>query len=210
MPLLPAVPYDPATLAATLSEHGACLLTGFPDLLATTALRAQLLHLVTSGALRAAEVGHGQGVLLRTEIRGDSTLWMDADSGIAATTYLAMLDELRLELNHRLFLGMDEVEAHFACYPVGTFYGRHRDRFHDSDSRVLSLVSYLNQDWLPEHGGALRIYLPEGPADVFPQAGITVCFLSELEHEVLPATRQRLSIAAWMRHRRSASAVGRH
>jgi SM-20-related protein len=210
MPLLPAVPYDPATLAATVSERGACLLTGFPDLLATTALRDQLLHLVTSGALRAAEVGHGQGLLLRTEIRGDATRWLDAESGLAATTFLATLDHLRVELNQRLFLCMDEVEAHFACYPVGTFYGRHRDRFHDSDSRVLSLVSYLNQDWLPEHGGALRIYLPEGPADVLPQGGITVCFLSEIEHEVLPASRQRLSIASWMRNRRSLSALGHH
>lgn len=27
----------------------------------------------------------------------------------------------------------------------------------------------------------------------------SLCFLSELEHEVLPAKRERLSIAAWLR-----------
>ena len=36
--------------------------------------------------------------------------------------------------------------------------------------------------------------------DVVPDSG-SIVFLSELEHEVLPATRERFSIAAWMRRR---------
>ena len=203
MPLPSVVLYDPASLAAALSEHGACLLTGVPDLLATSALRDQLLHLVNSGGLKPAEIGRGQGLMMRKEVRGDTTCWIDADSGLAATIYLATLDALRGELNRRLFLGLASVEAHFACYAVGTFYERHRDRFRDSDARTVSIVTYLNPAWLPEHGGALRLYLPTGEVDVFPQDGVTVCFLSELEHEVLPATRQRLSIAGWMRRRAS-------
>ena len=92
-----------------------------------------------------------------------------------------------------------EVEAHYARYAPGTGYARHSDRFRDSDSRVLSLVSYLNEDWQIEQGGALRLYLPQGTVDVMPQSGTSICFLSEIEHEVLPATRERLSIAAWLR-----------
>ena len=103
-------------------------------------------------------------------------------------------------MNRRLFLGIDEVEAHYAAYPVGAFYARHRDRFRDSDARVVSVVTYLNPDWSDKDGGALRIVLDDGDIDIVPDTG-SIVFLSELEHEVLPAARERFSIAAWMRRR---------
>ena len=49
-------------------------------------------------------------------------------------------------------------------------------------------------------GGALRLSLEGGDVDVAPRTG-SVVFLSELEHEVLPAMRERWSIAAWLRRR---------
>jgi SM-20-related protein len=134
-------------------------------------------------------------------VRGDATLWLDdARTGDAAAAYLAQLDALRVALNRRLFLGVDEVEAHYALYPPGASYAKHRDRFRDDDARVVSFVTYLNPDWGDEDGGALRLSLDDGDIDIAPRTG-SVCFLSELEHEVLPATRDRLSIAAWMRRR---------
>jgi SM-20-related protein len=112
------------------------------------------------------------------------------------------MDALRVALNRRLLLGMEEFEAHFACYPPGAGYARHRDRFADDDARVLSLVAYLNADWPDDAGGALRLHLPGGIRDIAPRAGTTVLFLSdEIEHEVLPATRERWSIAGWFRRR---------
>jgi SM-20-related protein len=200
MPSLPvAVLHDPATLAEALSEHGACLLSGFPDSNGTVALRNVLQQLRQSGALHAAEVGNGAGQLLRTAIRGDDTGWIDNDSATSALDYLACLKRLRHELNQRLYLGLAEEEAHFACYPPGAAYQRHRDQFRGTDTRVLSIVSYLNSDWSAEDGGALRLYLPAGSVDVLPHAGTSIVFRSHLEHEVLPATRERLSIAAWLR-----------
>ena len=138
-----------------------------------------------------------QATHLRIAIRGDDTQWLDGDSGPAAASFLSSLQALRVSLNRHLFLGLAEEEAHFACYPVGARYQRHRDQFHDSDARVLSLVSYLNDDWRQDEGGALRLYLPQGSIDVLPHAGTSIVFASEIEHEVLPATRERLSIAAW-------------
>lgn len=202
MPSLPAaVLGDPAALAEALDEHGACLLLGFPSPSGTLGLRVELRRLQSTDALRPAEVGRGRNRHLRIAIRGDDTRWMDADSGAAATAYLSALRSLRVAMNRRLFLGLEEEEAHFACYPAGAFYHRHRDQFQDSDTRVLSMVSYLNEDWLPEHGGALRLYLPQGTIDVLPHAGTSVVFLSGIEHEVLPATRERSSVAAWLRKR---------
>ena len=97
-----------------------------------------------------------------------------------------------------------DVEAHFAHYPPGARYVRHRDRFRDDDHRVVSLVVYLNADWdAPRNGGELRLYDTAGNAhDVAPLGGRAACFLSaDIEHEVLPATRDRLSVAAWLRRR---------
>jgi len=68
---------------------------------------------------------------------------------------------------------------------------------------VLSCVLYLNDAWLPEHGGALRMHFDDrSPVDVLPEAGTLVAFLSaQLDHEVLPATRPRLALTGWYRRR---------
>lgn len=196
-----AAVHDVADIADALRTHGACRLPDFPDAATSLALREDLRRLQAAGALSAAAVGHGASLGQHAQIRGDATLWLDdARAGPAAATFLAALDALRVELNRRLFLGADQVEAHYAAYPAGARYARHRDRFRDDDARVISFVTYLNPDWRDEDGGALRLSLPDGDNDIVPRTG-SLCFLSELEHEVLPATRERWSIAAWMRRR---------
>lgn len=49
----------------------------------------------------------------------------------------------------------------------------------------------------------MRLYLADGrELDVLPEAGTLVLFLSaDLPHEVLPATRERLSLTGWLRRR---------
>lgn len=196
-----AAVHDVATIADALRTRGACRLPDFPDASTTLALREDLDRLQAAGALASAAVGRGASLGQRAEIRGDATLWLDdARAGRAAAAFLDSLDTLRVELNRHLFLGADEVEAHYAAYPAGARYARHRDRFRDDDARVISFVAYLNPDWRDEDGGALRLSLDDGEIDLVPRTG-SICFLSELEHEVLPATRERRSIAAWMRRR---------
>jgi SM-20-related protein len=132
-----------------------------------------------------------------TNPRGDFTLWLDDPRcGEAAKQFLQQLDALRLTLNRQLMLGLESIEAHFAAYPMGAGYARHRDRFRDDDARVLSLVCYLNEDWPANAGGALRLYLSDETKDIAPALGTTVLFLSaEIEHEVMPATQARYSIS---------------
>jgi SM-20-related protein len=61
------------------------------------------------------------------------------------------------------------------------------------------VICYLNNDWTDEQGGQLRMYLLDRALDILPQAGKLVCFRSDqIEHEVLPATRPRMSITGWM------------
>jgi SM-20-related protein len=121
----------------------------------------------------------------------------------ACDQYLALMDGLRQGLNRELYLGLDDYECHFAWYPPGAFYQKHLDRFRDDDRRAVSAVFYLNPDWQAEQGGALRLYLAdETTRDVQPQAGSLLVFLSaDLPHEVLPASRERLSLTGWFRRR---------
>jgi SM-20-related protein len=165
------------------------------------ALRAEADALQAAGRLAPAATGRGEG-RRDAGLRGDSTAWLEASDGPATARWLEAMDALRVGLNRRLLLGLEELEAHVACYPPGAGYARHRDRFADDDARVVSQVCYLNPDWPGDAGGALRLHLPGSTVDIAPRAGTVVLFLSEeLEHEVLPATRERWSIAGWFRRR---------
>ncbi|MBL7844006.1 MAG: 2OG-Fe(II) oxygenase [Cyclobacteriaceae bacterium] len=149
---------------------------------------------------KKAGIGNSQSVQIQEGIRGDYIQWLDKETASPPIkVYLDKLDALTQFLNQALFLSLKDFEVHIARYPVGTFYKRHLDQFKQDDHRKLSVLCYLNANWKEEHGGQLRMYLPEGPVDIFPLAGRLVCFRSDqLEHEVLPATRERLSITGWM------------
>jgi SM-20-related protein len=173
------------------------------DFLAPALWRA-LAEACRTRELAAASIGRAGSRHFDASTRGDRTAWLDADDTVSSVrALLARLDALRTALNRALLLNLAELEAHFALYPAGAFYARHRDRFRDDDARVLSAVLYLNADWRDDDGGALRLHLrADESVDVAPHGGRAVFFLSdEYEHEVLPATRERLSVAAWFRRR---------
>ena len=142
--------------------------------------------------------GIGKDGRLHDEIRRDEILWLpDSPDSPAQADLHARLSLLKDELNRELFAGLKSFEAHFAIYPAGAFYARHVDRFKADDSRVLSCVLYLNPDWSADDGGALRLH---GLSDIVPAPGRLVVFFSdEIEHEVLPARRDRFSVACWLK-----------
>ena len=195
---------DPLLLADALRDHSACWIAEWPDAALRDALRGELQRLQWSDGLSPAAVGRNDSRALRNDIRNDTTCWLDDPRcGDPARIFLARLNAIRTALNRSLFLGLAECEAHYAAYPPGGGYARHRDRFRDSDSRVISWVTYLNADWSTDDGGALRLHIDsddvDGKAVDRSPFGGSICFLSELEHEVLPARRERLSIAGWFR-----------
>jgi len=136
---------------------------------------------------------------INESIRGDYIQWIDPNTAPAGEQlYLKRLQSLIASLNQSLFLSLKDIEIHRTVYPVGTRYLRHLDQFRSDDHRKLSIICYLNAHWMPEHGGQLRLYLPAGPLDCFPEQGRLVCFRSDqIEHEVLPATRERYSLTGW-------------
>ncbi|WP_276368014.1 2OG-Fe(II) oxygenase [Chryseolinea sp. H1M3-3] len=149
---------------------------------------------------KKAGIGKNQSHHINESIRGDYIHWVDKSSADPfLRIYLNRLEQLIQFLNENLFLSLKDFEVHMTVYPAGSFYKRHLDQFNRDDHRKLSVICYLNEDWLENEGGQLRMFLPEGSVDFFPTAGRLICFRSDqVEHEVLPATRPRLSITGWI------------
>ncbi|MDX2322008.1 MAG: 2OG-Fe(II) oxygenase [Moritella sp.] len=148
---------------------------------------------------KAAGIGRRQDSQLNEQIRKDKTLWLTGAS-TAQADFMALTDELRLEVNRNFFLGLFDYECHYATYEVGDFYKKHLDAFKGKSNRVFTTVCYLNT---PDAGGELLIYAQDSDeviARVAPKAGSLVVFESErFPHEVLVAGSARYSIAGWFR-----------
>ncbi len=203
-PASPAV--DDAGVIDDLERQGWSVAASWLSPALVTSLAGEVRRERADGAFRGAGVGREARVA--AAVRGDEILWLDqASASTAQRVVLGRLERLREALNRELQLGAVELELHFAVYPAGAAYATHVDRFRDADSRVLSVVLYLNEAWSEADGGELRLYLEAGPrapcVDVVPHGGTLVVFLSDrFPHEVLPARRERLSLAGWFRRRR--------
>ncbi len=155
------------------------------------------------GEFAGARIGAPQRAMHLPEIRGDYTCWLADPLMPAESALLDALEQLRLELNRGAYLGLFELELHYAKYPPGASYQRHTDHPVGRSQRVVSLVLYLNEDWHPATGGELRLF---GPAnsyrDVEPIGGRLLMFLTEgREHAVLATRRARLGISGWFKAR---------
>lgn len=170
-----------------------------PELL--EALRARIDDMDRADFERAG-IGRATDQMQNDFVRRDEIHWLERNEPTEAA-WLAWVDALREHLNSRLFLGLFSYEAHFARYAPGAFYKRHVDAFRGEANRVLSTVLYLNEGWQHADGGHLVLYPEHGAAPlakVTPAMGTLVVFLSEeFPHEVLPAARNRFSIAGWCR-----------
>jgi SM-20-related protein len=149
---------------------------------------------------KKAGIGQTASKQINESVRGDFIHWTDrATAPPPLLGFLSKIDALVSFLNRSLFLSLKDFEMHMTVYPPGTYYKRHLDQFKANDHRKLSVICYLNENWKDEHGGQLRVYLQNEHKDILPVAGRLVCFRSDqVEHEVLPATRERFSLTGWM------------
>ncbi|WP_422960010.1 2OG-Fe(II) oxygenase [Undibacterium sp. Xuan67W] len=200
-----------------LVEYGWARQAIFLDVDLTLALAAECQGLNDQKLLRIAKTGRATKsdmqlspqakiqiqAKIEAQLRSDQISWLSAGQSSACDQYLLRMESLRQQLNRDLFLNLDDYESHFAFYAPGAFYAQHKDRFQDDDRRTISVIIYLNQDWHTEQGGALRLHLSDSESlDIAPEASSMILFLSAtMLHEVLPATRDRLSLAGWFRRR---------
>jgi SM-20-related protein len=197
---------DLERIVEDLTENGRSVQPDFLVPADVQALREEAFELWRTGSFRQAGVGAGAEFGVRTEIRSDRIFWLEEPYSDAQRRYLDELERLRLVINQSLYLGLFSFEGHLAVYPPGSFYKKHLDRFQKADYRTVSCILYLNEDWKSEDGGQLRLY--DGPEeeasyqDVLPEGGTLALFLSgRVYHEVLPTTRERVSLTGWFRTR---------
>jgi SM-20-related protein len=192
-------------IATELINNGVCVIkNGVPDNMAKGLQKqAQKLRL---DQFKPAAVGRGESQVADTQIRSDDIHWMDGN-GESENDWLLWMGELQQYLNRHLFLGLFSFESHFSHYSSGDFYKKHYDAFKGQANRILSVVTYLNENWQAEEGGELLVY-GDGKQQsedrvihtVSPEIGTLVIFLSEqFPHEVLRTKKDRYSIAGWFR-----------
>lgn len=176
-----------------LDQHGYALI----DNLYHNDIHAALIAECTQNLAQFREAAIQNGVM--NQIRSDHILWIDHDFNIAKQ-HLELLNHLSQLFNRNFYLGIQHVEAHYACYNPGQFYALHRDNPQQKNGRVISSVYYLHDQWQADWGGQLRLQDKNQQwHTIQPQPNRLALFQSDLLHEVLTAKQQRLSITAWLR-----------
>ena len=173
-------------------------------------LAEQLLYEAKRLALvefKPAGIGRHNSQQINSQVRTDSTLWLNGNSA-PQQAYLNWMEQLRVGLNRRLFMGLFDFECHFSHYSRGDFYQRHLDAFKGNklqpgSNRVLSTVFYMNPDWVKNDGGELLLYADEQvlPLLIVPPVfnGCMIFLSDRFPHEVLASRCDRYSIAGWYR-----------
>lgn len=165
------------------------------------AVRAEALS--RRDMFRPAGIGH-QATRVQA-VRGDAIDWLEwGEGGATMQPFWHEMEAMRDAVNHSLYLGLRELECHFALYPQGGGYQKHYDNPQGRSARTVTILLYLNPNWQPEHGGQLHIFDPADETrllrEVEPRMGTFVAFLSErFPHEVRPARHERLSLTGWWR-----------
>ena len=188
---------------ASLADQGFLVLKHVLPSDLTDGLRLHARTLFEGGAFEPAGVGAGRDHRLVTVVRSDQVYWWrNAPTDPIQARFLAETEHMRRLFNEAFYLGIQDVELHYAAYPEGSYYAKHLDRFRTNGRRKISMVLYLNDGWTAEDGGALRLYDPHGDGswDILPEGGVLVLFRSDLVyHEVLPTRRTRLTLTGWFR-----------
>lgn len=164
----------------------------------TTEYHQQLIQECTENLNQFREAAIQNGVV--SKIRSDHILWINQDQFKIAQQHLDALQQLSQLFNRHFFLGIQQVEAHFACYNSGEFYALHRDNPQQKNDRMISCVYYLHSHWQDDWGGQLNLQdKNEQWHLITPTPNRIAIFQSDLLHEVKLAKQQRLSITAWLR-----------
>jgi SM-20-related protein len=193
-----------AAIAATLCRESIAVRDEFLDPPGVAALAECAAARAARGEFTPARIGPGPAARRHEAIRGDSICWLTAPLFAPESQLLAALESLRLAVNREALLGLFDLELHYARYPPGARYDRHVDQPRSGSERQVSVVLYLNAEWHPGDGGALRVFdsAGEGFLDIEPRGGRLVCFLTAgCEHAVLPSQRLRASLSGWFRRR---------
>jgi SM-20-related protein len=190
------------TLIETYLENKVGITENFLHKNLSEQLKIHLLTLHNYRLLTTAGTGNEDIILKDTMVRSDKIYWLDrSHQNPFEDAFFDVMDDFVRYLNETCYVGITHYEFHYAMYEKGSFYKRHLDRFKNDDSRLFSMITYLNPEWKEGDGGELNIYHEDGTTQkISPTDGKSVFFKSdELEHEVLETIMPRMSITGWLR-----------
>lgn len=165
-----AIPPEDRLLKISLSIPAVIQLLS-PDEAHLAASDGAALH--SEGILRPAGMSRGSGKWTDSVYRGDVMAWMseiDLSTRPGLQHVVARLralrdeiDELDRKAGHLLRLD-SRTSIQVAYYAGdGKGYVRHCDTFQEPDDdtpiRCVTMICYLNVDWMKDHGGRLRLFL---------------------------------------------------
>jgi SM-20-related protein len=201
-----------------LSSQNYAVIDNFIPLEISKLLQNSSEEKFTQQLFKPAGVGNNSDFQLNQKIRRDKILWLDPDTDKLAEAeqfFCNQIADFIQYLNQFCYLGLKSYELHYARYEKGDFYQRHLDQFKQNGSRKLSIICYLNENWLPTEGGELRIDTSaekmkilnektenstDNFTDILPLAGRLVIFWADkIWHQVLPANRTRYSLTGWLK-----------
>jgi SM-20-related protein len=164
-------------------------------------LQENILQLQKDDLMTAAGIGNLEVKDSNQKMRGDKIYWMDkSHDNIYEQEFLQLAEDFIERLNSTCYTGINGYEFHYAVYPEGSFYKRHRDQFKNDSNRKYSLINYLNNNWIEDDGGQLLVYQNHATQKILPHSQTAVFFKSdEMEHEVTKANRERMSITGWLK-----------
>lgn len=163
-------------------------------------LRAYFLAKLGDQAFDKAGIGALGNHTINQEVRGDYVYWIDREEDDSIMNYFNRIDQMIALLKRHCFLPISGSEFHFAHYPKGSFYEKHLDQFTGRGNRLMSVVFYMNEEWMAADAGELKLYLSNGKEEVVaPVANRLVLFKSDqVPHEVLPTHVSRYSLTGWL------------
>jgi len=164
-------------------------------------LQQNIKQLQEDDLMTAAGIGNEQVKDKDQQMRSDKIYWLDKKhDNQFENEFLKQAEDFIERLNSSCYAGINAYEFHYAVYEEGSFYKRHKDQFKNNDHRKFSLITYLNEDWLPTDGGQLQVYQNDIMQQIQPRSQTAVLFKSdETEHEVIKANRSRMSITGWLK-----------
>lgn len=163
-------------------------------------LKQNLINLYDQKALQLAGTGNIKLSIDET-VRKDKIFWLDRKNELGyEDEFFDLIDAFVLYLNRTCFSNIKSYEFHYALYEKGAFYKKHIDQFKSDDSRLFSMIMYLNKGWIKDDGGELKVYTETEIQLISPESQKCVFFKSnELPHEVLLTNVSRMSVTGWLK-----------
>lgn len=147
-----------------------------------------------------AGIGALDDNIIRHDIRGDHTYWLDKHRDLSLRPFWNLIDETMFIYNRYCFLSLSGYEFHFANYPPGSLYKKHLDQFNNRSNRMITVIIYLNKNWQKGDGGELEVFLKKNNSVIIePLEARCVMFKSaDIPHQVLQSYKDRYSLTGWL------------